>query len=260
MTIRCGLRPASNRSTTGGSVQSPQIIRCLPSTHTSPGMLTGVGRQIRNVVRVSQAGGPVGGQLRQLLGREANQAHVECHGSKIVQFECQHRFVPTGVQCQFVVGKHIRPSLRLRPPRSDHHRHVVQPKHPGGQNASMPGNNSARLVYQHRHRPAPFSDAGGKLSNLGVGVRPRVTRVWNERGDRSALDVVGWPLFGEVMIVGCRLRDRARHGHAGSLASFADARVKALAGGGPIKCLVDPPIPPERRDGFNQAPPDQQVM
>ena len=45
------------------------------------------GRQIRNVVRVRQAGCPVGGQLRQLLGREANQAHVESHRCKIVQFE-----------------------------------------------------------------------------------------------------------------------------------------------------------------------------
>jgi hypothetical protein len=62
-------------------------------------------RQFWDVVGVGQTNGLVGGQLRKFYRGEANEAHIELHGSKIGQLEGQHCIVPPGVQRQLVVGK-----------------------------------------------------------------------------------------------------------------------------------------------------------
>lgn len=66
-------------------------------------------------------------------------------------------------------------------------------KHIGRHDATVPRDDSARLVHQDRISPAPLLDAGSYLANLRVRMRAGVASVWHQRLDGAALDLVGRP-------------------------------------------------------------------
>src|ERR1700731_2703736 len=53
------------------------------------------------------------------------------------------------------------PLLRLGPTRGDHDRDLGDAELPGGEHASMAGDQATVLAHQRRRRPAPFLDARG---------------------------------------------------------------------------------------------------
>ncbi len=62
----------------------------------------------------------------------------------------------------------------------------------------MAGDDVARLVDQHRRRPAPLLDAGGDLRHLGFAMGAGVPGIGDEAADRAALDSISGPGLGDV--------------------------------------------------------------
>src|ERR1700730_1948311 len=81
---------------------------------------------------------------------------------QLAEFEPQQLRVPPGTgDRQLIVGQHIRPLLRLAPPRSDHHRDLGDAELPGGEYPRVARNQPAVLAHQRRARPTPLPDARG---------------------------------------------------------------------------------------------------
>ena len=77
--------------------------------------------------------------------------------------------VPPGTgNRQLVVRQDVGPLLRLGPARSDHHRDLGDAELPGGEHASMAGNQATILAHQRRRRPAPLLDARRACASVWV--------------------------------------------------------------------------------------------
>jgi hypothetical protein len=74
------------------------------------------------------------------------------------------------------------------------------------------------FVNKTRHGPSKRANTGGDLGDLGIGVRPGVARVGNERGNRAPLDMVGRPCVHTVNIVVRNRINLISQGHLGVLA------------------------------------------
>ena len=135
---------------------SPQTSRCRPSSHTSPRTDTGSGSGSGHVVRIGEAGAPVGEQFGELLVREADQAEIGAHRLEVGQFNLQQFHVPAGVQRELVVGDDIGALLRLAPAARDHHRNLSQAQLTRRQHPAMAGDQRAALVDQHRRPSSPI--------------------------------------------------------------------------------------------------------
>src|SRR3984957_9257548 len=94
---------------------------------------------------------------------------------------------------QLIIHQDVGALLCLGPARGHHHRDLGDAELPGGEHASMAGNQTTVLAHQRRRRPAPLLDARGYRSDLSVGVRPRVARIRDQPIDSPPLDLVGRP-------------------------------------------------------------------
>src|SRR3984893_17090500 len=67
------------------------------------------------------------------------------------------------------------------------------PSLPGGEYPRVARDQPAVLAHQRRRRPAPLLDARRDRRDLGIGVGPCISGVWDEPIDRPPLDLVGRP-------------------------------------------------------------------
>ena len=64
---------------------------------------------------------------------------------------------------------------------------------PGGEHASMAGDQATVLAHQRRTRPAPLPDARRDRRDLGIRVGPCIFGVWDQPLNRPPFDLVGRP-------------------------------------------------------------------
>jgi len=62
----------------------------------------------------------------------------------------------------------------------EHARHFRKPQLPGGEHATMPGDDIVLRVNQDRIHPSELPNARGDLRNLRLTMRSGVFRVWNK--------------------------------------------------------------------------------
>ena len=146
--------------------------------------LLGVGRRDRIFVT------HLTGQQRFDFGIiEPGQGQVVPYIGQFSQLQCQHLFVPAGIQCQPVIGDDQCPLLRDGQMSQLDHRHLIQPELARGGQTPVPGNDAVVAIDQDRVRPAVLDDAGRDLGNLALGMRARIAGVGNQRLDLAVLDV-----------------------------------------------------------------------
>ena len=83
-----------------------------------------VGQSNVGLLRIAQ-------KFLNLLVGESNQVEVEAIFLERLQFHAQHLLVPSGAECQSVVGEHQGPALRWRQMIQDDYRHCGQFQLPG---------------------------------------------------------------------------------------------------------------------------------
>ena len=95
-------------STTGGSLRSPQTMRCFPINHTSPSLVHRINRRPKNIILVRQA------RLNSPSFRPSNSSSEnpvssmsEVHRGKLAKLKAQRPVVPSGIQRKLVVLRMI---------------------------------------------------------------------------------------------------------------------------------------------------------
>ena len=145
-------------------------------------------RQRRRLVVLGQALLAARQQPLQLALAKADQPEVEAELGEVRQLEPQQLLVPARVQRQLVVGKHIRPLLRLAHVRKLDHRHLLQPELSRGHDPAVPGDDAALTIDQYRVRPAELPDARCDLRHLGIAMGARIAGIRDQLAQRAPGD------------------------------------------------------------------------
>jgi len=109
-------------------------------------------------------------------------------------FEAKELAIPAGVKRKLVVGEAVSLDLRVRPPARHHRRHVGNAQLLRREDSSMPRNQCALFVDEHRDGPAPFADRGSDLGYLLLGMSASIAGIGDEFCERPALNLVRRPL------------------------------------------------------------------
>jgi len=92
-----------------------------------------------------------------------------------------------------IVGQAIGTLLRLAPTARNDHRDGFQPQLCRYGKTQLAGQQVTFLVDQHRRRPPPCADGGGKLFEVGFAMKPGIVGIGDQPLDRPTLDPIGWP-------------------------------------------------------------------
>src|SRR5207253_9529297 len=95
--------------------------------------------------------------------------------------------------------------FRLAPAPRDEHRDRGHPRSWSCRDTTVAGEQVTLLIDQHRYRPSPFADGGGKLVEVGLTVEPGVVGIGDQPLDRPTLDPIGRPGTCRARLYGLRL-------------------------------------------------------
>ena len=129
----------------------------------------------------------------QLIRLEADQANVEAGESELLEFVAELLEIPARPRRQLIVGQAIGTFFLLAPAACDDHRDRRHPRSRRRAYTPVAGEQVTLLVDQHRHRPSPFADGGGKLVEVGFAMKPGIVCIGDQPLDRPTLDPIGWP-------------------------------------------------------------------
>jgi hypothetical protein len=113
----------------------------------------------------------------QLIRLEADQANVEAGKPELLELVAELLEIPARPRRQLIVGQPVATLLRLTPTARDNHRDRRHPSSWSCSGTRVAGEQVTLLVDQHRHRPSPFADGGGKLVEVGLSMKPGIVRV-----------------------------------------------------------------------------------
>jgi hypothetical protein len=114
-----------------------------------------------------------------------------------LQLRAQQVLIPPGVLRDAVVGQDARAALRVREVLKHDARHTIGQAEPAellgrqtrrGHHATVPGDDRAGLVDQHRVRETELEDRREDLRDLRRRVRARVAHVGHKGAERAALE------------------------------------------------------------------------
>ena len=108
---------------------------------------------------------------------KTGQFHLELQIHQRPQLDRQDLAIPAGLLGEPVIGQHIGPLLRSREMRDRQHRYIAGTEQLRRRHATMPADDLARSVDQHRFEKAKAADTVGDLADLPVGMGERVLRV-----------------------------------------------------------------------------------
>jgi hypothetical protein len=94
---------------------------------------------------------------------------------QVLEFNSQDVGVPPCLLCQPVVGNDVRSLLLRAEVLKADRRHLREAEELRCVDAAVPRDNCSIRINQHWIRESKFSNAGGDLMNLLLGVRPRIT-------------------------------------------------------------------------------------
>jgi hypothetical protein len=114
-----------------------------------------------------------------LRDREARHTDVEVEvlGDQALKLAGKDLLVPSGVERELVVGKHVGPLLGGAHCLNASAGNGVESQVRGGGHTPVAGENHVGLVDQHGVREPEPPDGVGNLSDLPLGMRSRVSRV-----------------------------------------------------------------------------------
>ena len=163
-------------------------------------------RRLRDAVGIRQTARSQPGQERfELVRTEADQTEVEAGKLQFAQLAAELLRIPARPRRQLVISDPIGALFFLAPATRNDHRDRCEAQLCRRPEARVAGDQPARLIGEHRHRPSPFPDCGGNLVEIGLVVRSRIVRVRDQPLEGPALDPVGRPYSCRLCICSLRL-------------------------------------------------------
>ena len=144
-------------------------------------------RSLRHRVIVGVAGVDflgVAKQIFDLVIGESDQVEIEAVLLERGHLDAQHLLIPSGVECQPVVGQHQRAALGFGQVIEDDDRDLGHAQFASSQQARVAGDDDSIGAGQNRIRPPELDDDAATWATCSVTMRARIPGVRNQLLDR----------------------------------------------------------------------------